>query len=185
MTQTRDISLIRRRLLFFLPLALMGLLFGVLLYRLSAPNNVALESQWVGQSFPIFDLPAATEGVEGLNSRSFTDGQPRLVNIFASWCIPCRVEAPQLEALAEAGVIIEAIAIRDRPEDVAEFLKYYGNPFAHIGGDWQSEVPIALGSAGVPETFIVDGQGIIREQIQGAILPGHTADIIAKLEALK
>src|SRR3546814_3417051 len=88
---------------------------------------------------PLFDLPPATAGVEGLKSSQLADGRPRLVNVFASWCIPCRAEAPQLEALKAAGVPIDGIAIRDRPEDVAMFLREYGNPFDRIGADMQSK----------------------------------------------
>jgi cytochrome c biogenesis protein CcmG/thiol:disulfide interchange protein DsbE len=87
--------------------------------------------------------------------------------------------------LRRAGVRIDGIAIRDRPEDVAQFLREYGNPFDRIGSDMQSSVQIALGSSGVPETFIIDGKGIIREQHQGVILDAHVPELLAKLEALK
>jgi cytochrome c biogenesis protein CcmG/thiol:disulfide interchange protein DsbE len=134
---------------------------------------------------PLFELPPATEGVPGLTSAELADGRPRLVNIFASWCIPCRVEAPQLEALRASGIDIVGIAIRDRPEDVAQFLDQHGNPFSRIGSDQMSSVQIALGSSGVPETFLVDGKGIIRRQIQGVILADEVPKIIAELEAMK
>src|SRR3546814_17371751 len=88
---------------------------------------------------PLCDLPPATAGVEGLKSSQLADGRPRLVNVFASWCIPCSAEAPQLEALKAAGVPIDGIAIRDRPEDVAMFLREYGNPFDRIGADRQTD----------------------------------------------
>lgn len=169
----------------FVPLAIMGLLFGAFIYRLTTPAETMIQSQWINKPMPLFDLPAATDGVEGLKSSQLADGQPRLVNIFASWCIPCRAEAPQLEALRRAGVRIDGIAVRDRSEDVAAFLKEYGNPFGRIGSDMQSSVQIALGSSGVPETFIIDGKGIIREQHQGVILDHHVPELLAKLEALK
>jgi cytochrome c biogenesis protein CcmG/thiol:disulfide interchange protein DsbE len=131
------------------------------------------------------DLPPATAGVTGFSTRVPVAGQPRLVNLFASWCIPCRAEAPQLEALARAGVQIDGVAIRDRPEDVALFLQQTGNPYARIGADPRSELMIALGSAGVPETFIVDGSGIVRGQIQGVITQAMVPEIIARLEAME
>ncbi|HET6537040.1 MAG TPA: redoxin family protein [Sphingopyxis sp.] len=169
----------------FVPLAIMGLLFGAFIYRLTTPGETMIQSQWINKPMPLFDLPAATEGVEGLKSSQLATGEPRLVNIFASWCIPCRAEAPQLAALRQAGVQIDGIAVRDRPEDVADFLREYGNPFGRIGSDMQSSVQIALGSSGVPETFLIDGEGIIREQHQGVILDEHVPQIIAKLDAMK
>jgi cytochrome c biogenesis protein CcmG/thiol:disulfide interchange protein DsbE len=175
----------KNRWVLFVPLAIVSLLFGMFIYRLSAPEQRMIASRWIDQPMPAFDLPPATAGIPGLKSADLADGQPRLVNIFASWCIPCKAEAPQLDALARAGVPIDGIAIRDRPEDVAAFLAETGNPFDRIGADMQSSVQIALGSSGVPETFIVDGKGIIREQIQGIITPAMVSEIKAKLEALK
>lgn len=175
----------KSRWVLFVPLAIVSLLFGMFVYRLAAPEDRLVQSQWIDRPMPLFDLPPATNGVEGLKSADLADGRPRLVNIFASWCIPCKAEAPQLDALAKAGVLIEGIAVRDRPEDVAAFLAETGNPFTRIGADMQSSVQIALGSSGVPETFIVDGKGIIREQIQGIITPEMVPEIQRKLAALQ
>ena len=86
-------------------------------------------------------------------------------------------------ALKRRGVPIDAIAIRDRPEDVAAFLARYGDPFDRIASDPQTQVQIALGSSGVPETFVVDGTGIIRHQHIGDVRPEHLPDIIAAYEA--
>ena len=127
-------------------------------------------------------LPPAVPGTAGLSSADLATGEPRLVNIFASWCIPCRVEAPVLEQLAEAGVPIDAIAIRDRPEDVAAFLAQYGNPFQRIGSDENSRVQLALGSSGVPESFVVDGRGIIRYQHVGPLAPADVPAILREME---
>ena len=175
----------KNRWVLFVPLAIMGLLFGPFIYRLVTPPETLIRSQWIGKPMPLFDLTPATAGGGGVERSQCADGRPRLVNVFASWCIPCRAEAPQLEALKAAGVPIDGIAIRDRPDDVAMFLREYGNPFDRIGADMQSSVQIALGSSGVPETFLIDGKGIIREQIQGVILAEHVPEIIARLEAMK
>ena len=101
-------------------------------------------------------------GRPGLASVAPRGSGPRLINIFASWCLPCRVEAPQLAELQRRGVAIEGIAVRDRPEDLAGFLATYGDPFRAIGADNDRRVQLALGSAGVPETFIVGPDGTIR-----------------------
>jgi cytochrome c biogenesis protein CcmG/thiol:disulfide interchange protein DsbE len=163
----------------------MGLLFGAFVYRLVTPAETLIQSQWINKPMPLFDLPPATPGIDGLKSSQLADGRPRLVNVFASWCIPCRAEAPQLEALKAAGRADRrhrdprpARRCRDVPSRI-------GNPFDRIGSDMQSSVQIALGSSGVPETFLIDGKGIIREQIQGVILAEQVPEIVAKLEAMK
>ena len=137
----------------------------------------------VGKSMPSFALPPGLPGKPGLSSAELTNGKPHLVNVFASWCIPCIAEAPQLRQLAEAGVPIYGIAIRDRPEDLARFLARNGDPYVAIGGDANSSVQIALGSSGVPETFIVDGKGIIRRQHIGDIRPEDVPGIMSALAA--
>ena len=90
-----------------------------------------------------------------------------------------------LEKLKEKGVIIDGIAIRDKPEDVAKFLEKHGNPYARIGADMDSGVQIAIGSSGVPESFLIDGKGVVREQIQGVITDEMIPEIVAKLDAMK
>lgn len=172
------------RAILWVPLTLIVLLGLLFAFGLTREPSRPVASQWIDRPLPRFDLPPATQGAQGFATTSLADGQPRLLNIFASWCIPCRAEAPQLEELARAGVIIEGVAIRDRPEDVARFLAETGNPYARIGADPRSELMIALGSAGVPETFIVDGRGIVREQIQGVITPDMVPELITKLQAL-
>src|SRR3546814_17253474 len=114
---------------------------------------------------PLAVPPPAWGGVAGRKRSELADGLPRLVSVFASCCSPCGAEAPELEALKAAGVPIDGIAIRDRPDDVAMFLREYGNPFDRIGSDMQSSVQIALGSSGVPETFLIDGKGIDRKSV--------------------
>lgn len=144
-------------------------LFGLFAYQLSRPKNDFIPSAMIGQSLPTFALEPASADRPGLASTDFADGQPRLLNLFGSWCIPCRAEAPQLESLERAGAQIHAVALRDRPEDVARFLAVYGNPFTRIGRDDLSETQFALGASGVPETFVIDGSGVIRYQHIGPI----------------
>lgn len=175
-----------RRLLIWLPLALFLGFFILFASGLLKPDDRVITSKLVGQPLPAFDLPAAASDRPALTSAQMATGKPRLLNIFASWCVPCAAEAPQLTQLAQAGVEIDAIAIRDRPQDIAGFLQRWGDPYARIGSDTESRVQIALGSAGVPETFVIDGKGIIRHQHIGEIRPEDVPGIMASLaEAAK
>ncbi|MGQ0558159.1 MAG: DsbE family thiol:disulfide interchange protein [Sphingosinicella sp.] len=174
-----------RRFVLFAPLLVFLVFLVVVAIGLYAPVSRNVPSQLVGQPVPGFALPPSLPGRQGLSSSSLRRGAPRLVNIFASWCIPCRIEAPQLALLAGQGVPIDGVAIRDRPEDVAAFLAEYGDPFQAIGADNDRRVQLALGSAGVPETFVVDGSGVIRHQHIGAINPQDVPAILAALEAAR
>ncbi len=172
-----------RRFWLWLPLGMFILFFAVVAHGLIRPAGPTITSKLIGKPLPMFSLPPAHAGQPGLGTATFQQGQPRLLNIFASWCIPCMAEAPVLMRLHERGVEINAIAIRDRPQDVARFLTRNGNPYDRIGLDVESKVQLALGSSGVPETFIVDGHGIIRKQIIGDIHIDDVPMIVAALKA--
>jgi cytochrome c biogenesis protein CcmG/thiol:disulfide interchange protein DsbE len=165
----------------WLLLALVAGLFGLFAYMLSQPKDDFVESAMIGEPIPPFDLPPIVADRPGLSSRDLADGQPKLLNVFASWCVPCAAEAPNLAKLEAAGANIVAVAIRDRPEDVARFLEAYGNPFSRIGKDDISAVQLSLGSSGVPETFVIDGKGVIRYQHIGDIRDEHVPVLLAEL----
>lgn len=169
------------RWVLWVPLALFGLFFVVMASGIIKPGDRTVESRMVGKPLPAFSLPAAVPERPGLASGQFSQGEPRLLNIFASWCVPCAAEASQLAALKAAGAPIDGIAIRDSEEDLTRFLGRWGNPFARIGADLDSSVQIAMGSAGVPETFVVDGKGIITYQHIGEIREEHVPMLLAKL----
>ena len=166
----------------WLPLLAFASFLGLAAYQLSQPKDEFVESGMIGQGLPYFDLPPAIEGVDGAASANFADGKPRLLNIWASWCLPCIAEAPQLESLKRQGAEIVGIAIRDRPADVARFLAQNGNPYARIGRDDLSEVQLGIGSSGVPETFVIDGKGVIRYQHIGDIRAEDVPMLLEKLE---
>ena len=175
----------RRKWILWVPLGLFAIFLGFVAFGLYAPANRNIQSGLIGQPVPDFDLPPGMPGRPGLSSLSLRQGGPHVVNIFASWCLPCRIEAPQLEALSRRGIPIDGIAVRDRPEDLAQFLATYGDPFRTIGADTDRRVQIELGSAGVPETFVIDGRGVIRHQHIGAITEADMASIIAAYEAAR
>lgn len=172
-----------RRLWLWIPLALFAGLSAIFVSRLHTPTNNSIASQWVGHPMPTFDLPAAASSRPGLASVDLSRGKPKLVNIFASWCIPCASEAHVLEIIKQKGVDVEGIALRDTRADLDGFLARNGNPYSQIGGDVSSNVAIALGSTGVPESYVVDGKGIIRKQYIGALSEGDVSRVLADLSA--
>ncbi|OAN56326.1 alkyl hydroperoxide reductase [Sphingobium sp. TCM1] len=172
-----------RKLLIWLPFILFLAFVGLFASGLFQPDDRIIHSRLVGQPLPAFALPAGASDRPALASADLATGQPRLLNIFASWCVPCAAEAPQLMALRQAGVEIDAIAIRDARADVDRFLQRYGNPYDRIGLDARSGVQIALGSSGVPETFVIDGQGRIAYQHIGDIRADDVPMILDRLRS--
>ena len=170
-----------KRWLMWAPLCAFGVVVAVIAWGLWQPADRTVRSALVGRALPDFVLPAIAPGKPGLSTADFRQGSPRLLNVFASWCVPCVAEAPQLLTLKAAGVPIDAIAIKDTPGDIAAFLRRNGDPYARIGADAHSRVQLALGSSGVPETFVIDGKGVIRAQHVGDI---RAEDVPALLQAL-
>lgn len=175
----------RRQLILWVPLAGISILLAVFAISLNQPMEKARPTGLIGQPMPEFTLAPAIAERPGLSAASLRQGRPHIVNIFASWCPPCRVEAPQLEALSRRGMNLVGIAIRDRPEDLAMFFANFGNPFSAVGADVDRGVQMNMGSAGVPETFVVDGRGVIRYQHIGPITDGDMPRIVAAYEAAR
>lgn len=173
-----------KRWLLWAPLAAFFLLVVLVAINLR-PTDTTVRSRLVGQPLPAFALSPSVPGKPGLTDAAFRDGKPKLLNVFASWCVPCLAEAPKLLQLRQAGVDIRAIAIRDRSADVQRFLAENGDPYAAIGDDPASQVQLALGSSGVPETFVIDGKGIIRAQHIGDIRDDDVPELLAALEAAR
>ncbi|WP_133364944.1 DsbE family thiol:disulfide interchange protein [Qipengyuania sediminis] len=169
----------------WLPLALFAGFVVLAAVMLTRPRSEAVESRMIGKPLPYFSLRPAVADRPGLASADLGRGEPGLLNIWASWCLPCIAEAPQLAALAARGAPIYGIATRDRPEDVARFLARHGNPYRAIGADDLSDVQLALGSSGVPETFVIDRNGKIVYQHIGDIRAEHVPMLMAMLADLK
>ena len=166
-----------------IPLILLVVIVVGMAWRLVKPADTAVPSQLVNRELPAFALSAALPSKPGLSSADLATGEPRLLNIFASWCVPCVGEAEVLGELRRKGVRIDAIAVRDRPEAIAAFLARNGDPYERIGSDPQSNVQISLGSSGVPETFVVDGKGVIRHQYIGPLAAANIPGVIGQLKA--
>lgn len=174
-----------RRLLIWAPLALFALVFALVVGGLIKPADRTIHSAMVGKPLPDFAMKPLLPGKPGVATGDFATGKPRLLNVFASWCIPCIAEAPQLMKLKQARVEIDAIAIRDTPEAVQAFLARNGDPYARIGDDPTGKAQIELGSSGVPETFLIDGKGRIIDQHIGDIRADDIPGILRQLEAAK
>jgi cytochrome c biogenesis protein CcmG/thiol:disulfide interchange protein DsbE len=174
-----------KRLILWLPLAVFLAFLVTVAVGLRKPPENEIRSTMIGKAMPDFALEPAVASHKPLAAADLRSGRPRLVNVFASWCVPCKAEAPQLMALKRRGVPIDGVAIRDRSRDVARFLAQSGDPFDRIGSDPASRVQFALGSSGVPETFVVDGNGVIRHQHIGDIRPENVEQIVAAWEAAK
>ncbi|MES2338721.1 MAG: redoxin family protein [Pseudomonadota bacterium] len=174
-----------KRWLIWLPFVAFAAVLWLAATQLRTPADRTVRSALVGQRVPDFTLSAMLADKPGLASTDLATGEPRLLNVFASWCVPCVAEAPQLMALKQAGVRIDAIAIRDKPDAIRRFLANYGDPYTRIGDDRASAVQLALGSSGVPETFVIDGRGKIVLQHVGDIRPDEVAGILAAVKAAR
>jgi cytochrome c biogenesis protein CcmG/thiol:disulfide interchange protein DsbE len=158
--------------------ALLALLFLIGL-RSSDPSMVP--SALLGKPVPEFALPPLEGlGLPGLNSGDLRGGKVSLVNVWASWCGPCRLEHPVLMELAKRGNIrLVGINYKDEPANGLRFLRSLGVPYQAVGVDRTGRTSIDWGVYGVPETFVVDGQGMIRFKWVGPI---SDEGILAKLE---
>jgi cytochrome c biogenesis protein CcmG/thiol:disulfide interchange protein DsbE len=169
---------VARRALLFAPFAVAatggvafyGMLQGM---RTGEYNPRGVPSALIGRTPPDFTLPALP-GVE-TPPLSSADLQglpgPVLVNFWASWCVPCIIEHPQLMRLSREGVPVFGIAYKDKPEDSLKFLRERGNPYGRLAKDEPGRVAIDWGVYGVPETYLLDRQGIIRWRWAGPITP--------------
>jgi cytochrome c biogenesis protein CcmG, thiol:disulfide interchange protein DsbE len=146
------------------PLCVFAVLAAVFFIGLESNDPSIVPSALIGQKVPTFELPPL-EGMAlpGLASRDLAQGKVTLVNVFASWCGPCRVEHPVLMQLAKRGdIAVAGINYKDQPENARRFLTGLGVPYQSIGADPTGRASIDWGVYGVPETFVVDGKGIIR-----------------------
>jgi cytochrome c biogenesis protein CcmG/thiol:disulfide interchange protein DsbE len=162
----------RRRLLYLFPVMIFGVVAGYFLWGLNPERDPRLiPSVMIDQPVPEFELEPI-EGMDGpgLKTADLTDGRVTLVNFFASWCVPCRIEhAFLIELVKEDGARLVGINYKNEPEEARAWLAQLGNPYAQIGADTTGRVGIEWGVYGLPETFIIDQQGRIRYRRVGPI----------------
>jgi cytochrome c biogenesis protein CcmG/thiol:disulfide interchange protein DsbE len=157
-----------RRVLFLLPLLVFMVLAGYFALALRPDRNPQeLPSAMIGKEAPAFTL-AGLQG-DGI-ARDSLKGRPILINFFASWCVPCRVEHPLLMRLAEQEhVPIYGIDYKDKPEDARRLLAQFGDPYRGVGLDADGRVGLNFGVYGVPETYLIDAGGTIRKRFVGPL----------------
>jgi cytochrome c biogenesis protein CcmG/thiol:disulfide interchange protein DsbE len=144
----------------------------------NGPANI-IPSPLVGKPPPAFVLEALGPEFQSFAASDLAQGKPILVNFWASWCAPCRIEAPVLEELAQReDLAVYGVAYKDAPEDSREFLTEFGNPFARLAADPDGRVAIDWGVTAVPETFVIDADGIVRARFAGALTQEAVRDII-------
>ena len=172
------------RLLVFLPLIGVAVVAGFALWALTSgrdPNDIP--SALIGQPVPAFDLPAVEgTGTPGLSSADLA-GDLAVVNVFASWCVPCRAEHATLTELAEEqGLTLHGLNYKDAPEDAAAWLAELGNPYERIGSDEPGRAGIEWGITGVPETFITRGGEVLYRHRGPIVGEPAVGDFLAALE---
>ena len=128
----------------------------------------ALPSTLVGRTAPPLQI-TEMQGKVPFDDSTLRDGEVKLVNYWASWCAPCRAEHPNLEALSEDGVKIYGINYKDDPEKALGFLEELGDPFTALGADSSGRTALDWGVYGVPETYVIDGDGTVRLRFAGPI----------------
>lgn len=179
------------RLLFLLPLALFLGLAALFAKQLGSGEPSRLPSALIGKPVPAFVLPpvaslrnAAGQPMPGLDTAGLAAGGVTIVNVWASWCAPCRIEHPVLMDLARnPSVRIASINYKDKPEAARRFLALLGNPFAAVGADETGRTAIEWGVYGVPETFVVSADGIIRHKHVGPLTPEALPGFLAQVRA--
>jgi len=176
----------RRRLVVLIPLVVFLALAALFFFRLGAGDPSRIPSALIGRPAPPTDLPPVAglerdgRPVPGLKSADFA-GAVTVLNVWASWCVPCHDEAPLLMRLAaDDRIRVVGINYKDQPDNARRFLGRYGNPFAAAGADQNGRASIEWGVYGVPETFLVGRDGRIAFKLVGPITPENFDDVLKR-----
>ncbi len=174
----------RRNLLVLVPLIVFLALAGLFFYRLGAGDPSRIPSALIGRTVPQTTLPPV-EGltrdgkpIPGIDPAMFK-GEVTLLNVWASWCVPCHDEAPLLADLArDKRIRIAGINYKDQADNARRFLNRYGNPFAASGADENGRASIEWGVYGVPETFLIGRDGRIAYKLVGPITADNLNSVL-------
>jgi len=167
-----------------LPLAVFGAVVGFLAYMLLMDRNPNdIPSALIGREAPSIAGPSLIAGAPDVTDAVFGNGTPVLVNFFASWCVPCKAEHPVLTRLArDEGLTVIGINYKDPNDAGVRFLDELGNPYAQVAADAEGIISLDWGVTGLPETFIVDGDGVVVYRHAGPVTPEQRDDLLALVE---
>ena len=176
-----------KRLLYVIPVALFGILAYLLFDSLYAPPHDQLPSAVLNKPAPQFSLPPLDSKTKGFTRADLTTGHVTVLNVWASWCVPCRLEAPMLNRVKQlGGVAIYGLVYKDKADQARQFLQENGNPFARIDLDSRGRAAIDWGVYDVPETFVIDGKGLVRLRYSGPITEDVlTGTLLPAIEAAR
>ncbi|MBL8538555.1 MAG: DsbE family thiol:disulfide interchange protein [Hyphomonadaceae bacterium] len=159
-----------KRLIALLPLLVLGALVGISAFLLlRGGEREQFVAGMVGRRIPDYALERLGGGGRVASDESL--GEAHLINVFASWCAPCRAEHPVLMALEAEGVTIVGVAYKDDPAATEQFLRELGDPFSAVGLDPDGRLGLELGITGAPETFVVGADGVVRAVHRGPLTP--------------
>jgi cytochrome c biogenesis protein CcmG/thiol:disulfide interchange protein DsbE len=167
------------RILFLVPVLIFAGLAALFMARLHSGDPSRLPSALIGRPAPALELPPVPglraesgEPIGGLSSAALKGDRVTVLNVWASWCAPCRIEHPLLMDLAkDQSVRLVGFNYKDKPENARRFLGTFGNPFAAVGADDTGRTAIDFGVYGVPETFVIGRDGTIRHKHVGPLTP--------------
>ena len=175
-----------KRILALLPLVLFAGLLAVLAWFNFHKKEQYEPRAMVGKSVPAIALADLDDGsTADLKTLVAGYDKPVIVNVFASWCVPCVAENPQLMALKARGVPIIGIAWKDEPQNTRNFLDQHDDPYVKTLSDPEGKMALALGISGVPETFIVSPDGTITDKVSGPIVPQTVERVYAATKSGK
>ncbi len=157
------------RLRYLTPAAVFAALLLTFAWALNR-NPEEIPSALIGKPVPQFSLPPVKGHTLGLSSTDLV-GEVSLVNVFASWCVPCREEHPLLMRLKADGIAVHGLNYKDRPDDAAHWLDTFGDPYKRTGADIDGRAAIDWGVYGVPETFVITKDGRIAHKHIGPLTP--------------
>jgi cytochrome c biogenesis protein CcmG/thiol:disulfide interchange protein DsbE len=179
---------VRSRLVFILPIAGFAVLAFFLFKGLWGRPADQIPSVLINKPAPLDQVPALDAQTQGFGPKELKSGKVVVVNFFSSTCVPCRLEAPVLNRLAQTpGITLYGYVWKDKPENARAFLNELGNPFSRIGVDTDGRMGMNWGVRGWPETFVVDGKGIIRFKYDaGELTPEIVKDqLLPAIEAAR